>query len=76
MDYLYVEKQLCYQADLDDFFRLVDKSLISDNENQQHRLVTILEAYQYELDRLRQIIRTNDDTVLIFFFFFFVIYFS
>ncbi|CAF4491749.1 unnamed protein product, partial [Rotaria magnacalcarata] len=54
--------------ELDDFFRLVDKRLLSESEessNQQHRLVSILEAYEHELNRLRQITRTNDDTVLI-----------
>jgi hypothetical protein len=65
------EQQQCHQAELDDFFRLVDKRLIPDIEessNQQRRLVSILEVYEHELDRLRQIIRTNDDNVLIYFY--------
>ncbi|CAF2110091.1 unnamed protein product [Rotaria magnacalcarata] len=60
------EQQQCHQAELDDFFRLVDKRLLSESEessNQQHRLVSILEAYEHELNRLRQITRTNDDTI-------------
>ncbi|UJR27543.1 hypothetical protein I4U23_008825 [Adineta vaga] len=64
------EQQQCRQAELDDFFRLVDKGLITNLEessenpskNQRH-LVSILEIYQNELDRLRQVIRTNDDTI-------------
>ncbi|CAF4334010.1 unnamed protein product, partial [Adineta steineri] len=66
------EQQQCYQAELDDFFRLVDKRLITDVEglcdsssNQRCRLISILEKYEHELDRLRQVNRTNDDTVLI-----------
>jgi hypothetical protein len=65
---LFLEQQQCHQAELDDFFRLVDKRLVSDIEessNQKYRLVSILEVYEHELDRLRQIIRINDDTVLI-----------
>lgn len=70
MSYRYLEQQQCYQAELDDFFRLVDKRLISDlecsnNGNHKHRLVSILQIYEHELDRLRQIIRTNDETVKI-----------
>ncbi|CAF3341157.1 unnamed protein product [Rotaria socialis] len=60
------EQQQCHQAELDDFFRLVDKRLLSESEessNQQHRLVSILEAYEHELNRLRQTTRTNDDTI-------------
>ncbi|CAF2348613.1 unnamed protein product [Rotaria sp. Silwood2] len=64
------EQQQCHQAELDDFFRLVDKRLLSEREelsnsslNQQRRLVSILEAYEYELDRLRRITRTNDDNI-------------
>ncbi|CAF3979575.1 unnamed protein product [Rotaria sp. Silwood2] len=64
------EQQQCHQAELDDFFRLVDKRLLSESEelsnsslNQQRRLVSILEAYEYELDRLRRITRTNDDNI-------------
>ncbi|CAF4284441.1 unnamed protein product, partial [Adineta steineri] len=56
------EQQQCYQAELDDFFRLVDKRLITDVEglcdsssNQRCRLISILEKYEHELDRLRQI---------------------
>ncbi|CAF0900307.1 unnamed protein product [Adineta steineri] len=64
------EQQQCYQAELDDFFRLVDKRLITDVEglcdsssNQRCRLISILEKYEHELDRLRQVNRTNDDTI-------------
>ncbi|CAF0938421.1 unnamed protein product [Rotaria sp. Silwood1] len=64
------EQQQCHQAELDDFFRLVDKRLLSENDessknstNQQRRLISILEAYEHELDRLRRITRTNDDTI-------------
>ena len=62
---LSLEQQQCHQAELDDFFRLVDKRLISDLEssNQQRHLVLILQAYEQELDRLRQTIRTNDESV-------------
>ena len=65
-----LEQQQCYQAEVEDFFRLVDKRLISDlecssNGNQKHHLVSILQVYEHELDRLRQIIRTNDETVRI-----------
>ncbi len=65
-----IEQQQCHQAELDDFFRLIDKRLVPDldslsikSSNQQYRLVLILQAYEQELDRLRQIIRTNDETV-------------
>jgi hypothetical protein len=66
----FTEQQQCHQAELDDFFRLVDKRLIADTElfsgsltHRQRRLVSILEVYESELDRLRQITRINDDTV-------------
>lgn len=69
--YRSLEQQQCYQAELGDFFRLVDKRLVPDldlaaNTNQQHHLVLILQAYEQELDRLRQIIRTNEESVGIF----------
>jgi hypothetical protein len=71
--YVQIEQQQCHQAELNDFFRLIDKRLVPDIEqssdgssNQQHRLVSILEAYEHELDRLRQISRNKDDTVLIY----------
>lgn len=46
----------------------MDKRLVPDldltaNTNQQHRLVSILQAYEEELDRVRQMIRTNEETV-------------
>ena len=58
------EQQQCHQAELDDFFRLADKRLVPDNLPNQHRcLSSILEVYEHELDRLRQMTRTNDETV-------------
>ena len=68
---LFAEQQQCRQAELDDFFRLVDKSLMPDtdtpSEGPMHhpsrRLVTVLEAYDHELDRLRQTVRANDEAV-------------
>ncbi|CAF0785720.1 unnamed protein product [Rotaria sordida] len=64
------EQQQCHQAELDDFFRLVDKRLLPESEqlsnsssNQQRRLVSILGAYEHELDRLRRTTRTNDDII-------------
>ena len=67
----FVEQQQCRQAELDDFFRLVDKSLMPDTEtpsegpirHQSRRLVTVLETYDHELDRLRHTVRANDDAV-------------
>ncbi|CAF1658578.1 unnamed protein product, partial [Adineta ricciae] len=60
------EQQQCRQAEFDDFFHLVDKHLmhkLEESSKPPHRLVSILEMYQHELDRLQQMIRTNDDTI-------------
>lgn len=63
------EQQQCHQAELDDFFRLVDKRLTDnfdgqiDEQPNQKRLATILEIYDKEFDRLKQMIRTNEETV-------------
>jgi len=63
------EQQQCHQAELDDFFRLVDKRLTNnfdgqiDEQPNQKRLATILEIYDKEFDRLKQMIRTNEETI-------------
>lgn len=62
-----LEQQQCHQAELEDFFRLVDKRLMNptteDQQTTRTRLASILQVYEKELERLRQMIRTNEETV-------------
>jgi len=57
------EQQQCHQAELDDFFRLVDKRLVADVEQKRPNLVSVLENYEREIERLRQLNRTNDENI-------------
>jgi len=42
---------------------LVDKRLVADVEQKRPNLVSVLENYEREIERLRQLNRTNDENV-------------